>query len=109
MGCDPRSYVVEIEDITPNTIDQLRNINTTVLPMRFSEAYYSKVARPGNLSKFGTLSSRFLLADLDIHFLHSSAFSQRISMMCVWDQLLPKSRRILVKATMPHQPCAVML
>lgn len=47
---------IELGDITPHNIKQLKRLNTVVFPVSYNEKFYKDVLEAGELAKLGTLT-----------------------------------------------------
>lgn len=45
---------IELGDITPHNIKQLKRLNTVVFPVSYNEKFYKDVLEAGELAKLGT-------------------------------------------------------
>lgn len=56
---------IDIADVTPNNVGQLRKLNSVLFPVRFSERWYKDVleAQVADVSKFGVFAVLPLVGD----------------------------------------------
>lgn len=47
---------IELGDITPHNIKQLKRLNTVVFPVSYNEKFYKDVLEAGELAKLGKFS-----------------------------------------------------
>ncbi|KAG0433104.1 hypothetical protein HPB47_020223 [Ixodes persulcatus] len=52
----PRGCRIELGDVTPHNINQLKRLNQVVFPVSYNDKFYKDVLEAGELAKLGTCS-----------------------------------------------------
>ncbi len=89
---------IELGDVTPHNLQQLKRLNQVVFPVSYNDKFYKDILEAGELAKLGTTYLIFLLFLLTFITFYCAAYYNDIVVgaVCCRIDILDGSRRLYI-------------